>query len=140
MVGPNTFSPNQIRPSLQKAWTPQAQTVTHLLLTTTPHIDLPAPRQQGSSGGQRGVGADQNLQVAPAKSHTGLSTLGGGTLMGPVFAFYAAACISCASLQSRPLLRLDEAVLRSDGEAVSRPGQVKVQLSGGLVLDLNLPG
>ena len=38
------------------------------------------------------------------------------------------------------LLGLDNSVLRGDGEAVSGPGQVKAQLSGRIVPDLNPTG
>lgn len=35
-------------------------------------------------------------------------------------------------------LRLDDAMLRGDGKAVCGPGQIKAQLSGCIVPDLNL--
>lgn len=40
--------------------------------------------------------------------------------------------------QSLFLLRLDNSMLRGDGQAVSRPGQIEAQLSGRVVPNLNL--
>lgn len=43
-------------------------------------------------------------------------------------------------LNSEFLLRLNDSMLRGNSEAVSRPGQIKAQLSGGIVPNLNLTG